>query len=110
MVGVLIRDINPPDISNYVDIHGKLQMSIPANAVIRQFSQFCNGNYKPTFLTSVTAEDGSNGVSYVLSFYNVNGDILDDFLDEDNDFISVTYTNGSVIPKPTTTGVIVRRS
>ena len=105
MVGVLIRDVNPPNISDYVDRDGKLQMSIPANAVIRQFFQFRNGNYKPTFFTSVTTEDGTNSKSYALSFYDSNGDILDDFLDEDNDFISVTYTNGSVILRePTSTG------
>ena len=105
MVGVLVRDTNPPDISNYVDSTGKLQMSIPMHAEIRTFFQHKNGNYKSTFCTSVTQEDGSISISYALSFYDVNGDVLDDFLDEDDDFIPVTYTNGSVILRePTSTG------
>ena len=75
MVGVLIRDVNQPDIGNYVDSVGKLQMSIPANATICTFFQHRNGNYKPTFCTSVTQEDGSISVSYALSFYDVDGNV-----------------------------------
>ena len=69
MAGVLIRDVNPPDIGNYVDSTGKLQMSIPANATIRTFFQHKNGNYKSTFCTSATQEDGSIGISFVCSFF-----------------------------------------
>ena len=103
-----ILAVVPPNIHDYLSADGKLHIAVPPNALLRKLVQHANGTYKQhLFLpresdmqsqSNVESEVDSD-TKYVLSFYDSSNNMHADFLDENSEYVPVTYTDGSLIQK-----------